>query len=113
MIKLALQHWTLEKCIDIVFGNIQKNFKLPKAGFTNHPLAKRLQVYRITERHKNHYSTYSNCVIMEVCTNSITIKFDFYHCNSLDWTERFGDIYFDDPRLASIAFEDLANWSDD
>lgn len=111
MIKLALKHWIYEHCIDVLFGNIRKNFipaKLNKKF--NFRIGKFYHAIEVNRRHTTGgFTRYYNCHILDVLQGTVCFTysgFDEYVNGKLEAEGRI-ELYVEDTQGYRVNLEDI------
>ncbi len=74
MIKIALKHWIVEKCINVLFDGVSKNFlkakndRLPTGGVW--ALIPGDKIYKIVVKHRYRITEYFECELMNLCVDN-------------------------------------------
>lgn len=98
MIKIALKHFIYEKCINVLFRNITKNFVHPKLGDVRVGAKFRWINYRYDSSDIDSITLY-NCEIVDIDTVFVCIR----HDNRIEFNELEGT-------QQSFAYTSPINW---
>ena len=75
MIKVALKHFIYEKCIELLFSGIRKNFKQPDVVFKNGAKYMRMDFEWETTTNQRIRYIFHTCTVLSSTVDTVRIKY--------------------------------------